>query len=137
MNRAASLFALLVSLAACSAGPRVRADVTRGEPATALSIRLSSSDSSLAPVPIELVQVNVRHSPKPGGVGPLLWAVTLQPGKPALQLPALVPYGAVPTGYEANGPAPALPSGEYEVRVRAGGVWSVTPFKVNLLNVVE
>jgi hypothetical protein len=137
MNRAASLIALLASLAGCSTGPRVRAEVTRGEAATALSIRLSSSDSSLAPVPIDLVQVNVKHSPKPGGVGPMLWAVTLQPGKPALRLPALIPYGAVPSGYEANGPAPALPIGEYEVRVNAGGVWSVTSFKVTPLNVIE
>lgn len=137
MTRTLSRFVLLVSLAACSAGPRVRADVTRGEPATQLSIRLSSSDSSLAPVPVDLVQVNLRHSTKPGGVGQVLWAVALKPGKPALRLPALVPYGVVPSGYGSSGPAPVLPMGDYEVRVNAGGVWSVTPFKITPLNVIE
>lgn len=137
MHRTLSLIATLVSLAGCSAGPRVRADVTRGDQAARLSIRLSSSDSELAPVPVDRVQVNLRHSVKPGGVGQVVWAVVHRPGTPALRLPALVPYGVVPSGYTASGPAPMLATGDYEVRVNAGGAWSVTPFRITALNVIE
>ena len=137
MYRSLTLVAAFVSLAACSAGPRVRADVARGNQAGQLSIRLSSSDSELAPVPVDLVQINLRHSAKPGGVGQVIWKVVHRPGTPALRLPALVPYGVVPSGYYSSGPAPMLATGDYEVRVNAGGAWSVTPFRITALNVIE
>jgi hypothetical protein len=117
MHRGLFLIGALVSLAGCSTGPRVRADVSRGDAAAQLSIRLSSSDSALAPVPVDLIQVNDRHGARAGGAGQVLWTV--------------------PNGYGSTGPAPMLPMGDYEVRVNAGGVWSVTPFRITALNVIE
>jgi hypothetical protein len=122
-------------LAGCSSGPRVRADVARGEPAAQLSIRLSSSDSSLAPVPVDLIQVNNRH--RRGQPGEVMWAVAHKPGTPGLRLPALITYGVVPSGYGSSGPVAPLLMGDYEVRVNAGGVWTVTPFRITALNVIE
>lgn len=137
MTRALPLLLVVAALSACSTGPRVLADVSRGGPAAQLSIRLSSSDSTLAPVPIDVVQINIRHSVRRGQAGQVLWAVALRPGRPALRLPALIPYGTVPDGYGSSGPAPLLVNGDYEVRVNAGGVWTVTPFKINPLDVIE
>jgi hypothetical protein len=113
----------------------VRADVPRGEPAAQLSIRLSSSDSTLAPVAVDLIQINNRH--RRGQPGEVMWAVAHKPGTPGLRLPALITYGVVPSGYRSSGPVPPLPMGDYEVRVDAGGVWTITSFRVNALNVVE
>ena len=137
MTRALPLLLVLAALTGCSTGPRVRADVSRGEPAAQLSIRLFSSDSTLAPVPVDVVQINIRHSVRRAQAGEVLWAVALRPGTPALRLPALIAYGAVPKGYGSSGPAPVLVNGDYELRVNAGGVWTVTPFKINPSNVIE
>ena len=135
MKRAGRLMVSFAILAGCSSGPRVRADVARGEPAAQLSIRLSSSDSSLAPVPVDLIQVNNRH--RRGQPGEVMWAVAHKPGTPGLRLPALITYGVVPSGYGSSGPVAPLLMGDYEVRVNAGGVWTVTPFRITALNVIE
>ena len=125
-------------LAACSPGPRVQVDVSRGELATALRFNLHSSDSALAPAPIEMIEVLYRG--KPGSVpdaSAARWTLVHKPGTPPLQLPTAILYGVAPPGYVAAGAAPPLGLGPYLVRVRAGGIWTQESFSVTLANTVE
>jgi len=125
-------------LAACSPGPRVQVEVSRGEPATALRFNLHSSDTALAPAPIEMIEV--RSGGKPGKVpdaSATRWTLAHKPGTPPLQLPAAILYGVAPPAYVASGAAPPLTPGSYVVRVRAGGIWTQESFSVTAENTVE
>jgi hypothetical protein len=128
----------MVLAVGCSRGPIVRGDVVRGGSTSNLSIRVTSSDSTLAPAPVDLVQVSARRGRVAEATpGQVFWAIAHKPGVPALRLPAVIQYGSAPEGYGSTGSAPILPAGDYEVRVNAGGVWSATPFRVNNQNVIE
>lgn len=137
MNRTfAAVGALL--LAACSPGPRVQVEVSRGELATALRFNLRSSDAALAPAPIEMIEVLSRD--KPGSApdaSATRWALVHKPGTPPMQLPTAVLYGVAPPAYVASGAAPPLTPGTYVVRVRAGGIWTQESFSVTTANTVE
>jgi hypothetical protein len=137
MTRNAVIIAA-IALAGCSRGPTVRADVVHGAPANEISIRLWASDSTLAPAPVDYVQIAHATSGRgSAGISETIWAAAHIPGTPALRLPAMVQYGVAPSGYGSSGPAPVLPMGSYEVRVSAGGIVHVTPFQITALNVVE
>ena len=125
-------------LAACSAGPRVEVEVPRGELAAALRFNLHSSDTALAPAPVEMIEVLDGGRPASGPErGTACWILVHKPGTPPLQLPTAVLYGTVPPGYVASGTATPLTLGPYVVRVRAGGVWTQTRFSVTAANTIE
>ena len=125
-------------LAACSPGPRVQVEVSRGEPATALRFNLRSSDSALAPAPIEMIEVlDGARRGNTATAGATRWSLAHKPGTPPLQLPTAVLYGVAPPAYVASGAAPPLAPGPYVVRVRAGGIWTRESFSVTAENMVE
>ena len=128
----------LLIVVACSPGPRVQVDVSRGEPATALRFNLRSSDSALAPAPIEMIEVldGARPGNRAAG-GATRWTLAHKPGTPPLQLPTAVLYGVAPPAYVASGAAPPLTPGPYVVRVRAGGIWTQESFSVTQANTIE
>jgi hypothetical protein len=138
MNRLLSIAFAALLLATCSTGPTVRVDVARGEPASNISFRVASSDSTLAPAPISQIQVTDAQSGRGRGApGAVRWAVAHRPGTPPLQLPATIQYGVAPHNYVSATPAPPLPLGRYEVRINASGLWSVTPFRVTEHGTIE
>ena len=134
--RAASIF--LALCVACSSRVAVRGDVERGVPANELRIHLRATDNRAAPIPVERVEISTRNLGRGRGTqGSMRWAIARRPDAAALLLPAVIPYGTVPPGFGDSGSAPRLPNGQYELRVMAGGVWSVTPFRVTDQNTIE
>ena len=131
-------FVLLAAILSCATRPPVRGDVERGVPATQLRIHLVASDSTRPPVPVDQIEVTSRSRTRRGGPpGPLRWSIARRRGAPALPLPAIIPFGTVPEGFGDSGPAIPLPNGQYQLRVLAGGVWSVTSFRVTDDNRIE
>ncbi|HEX2779373.1 MAG TPA: hypothetical protein VHM30_07730 [Gemmatimonadaceae bacterium] len=130
--------ALVCALAlGCSTRPSVLGDVRRGVPAAELIIRLTAA-AGRTPAAVERVEISTRGVGRSRGTqGHVEWAIARQSGAPAMRLPAEIRYGTVPPGFGSNGPAPVLANGHYELRVMAGGVWSVTRFNVSDINVVE
>ena len=137
MYRTLSL--LIVAFATgCAMRPTVRAEVERGVSATELRFVVSAMKGAQAAPVVEQLQVSTRGVGRAGGTqGHVQWALARQSGAPALELPAVIRYGVVPPGFGSSGPAPALVSAQYEVRVMANGVWSVATFQVTNQNTIE
>ena len=129
---------ILALATGCSMRPAVRGDVERGVSATELSLHLSATaNAQTAPV-VEQIQVSTRGVGRSRGTqGHIEWALARQSGARPLELPAVIRYGVVPQGFGSSGPAPALVSGQYELRVMSSGVWSVVPFRVTNQNTIE
>ena len=138
MHRAVLLIVVPLILAACSSGPAVQVEVERGGPAANLRFHIDSTDSTLTPAPISMIQVRTAAlSQKRGGPGALRWALAHRPGTPPLPLPAVVQYGVAPENYAGTSPVSLLPFGGYEVRVNSGGVWRVASFRVTEHGTIE
>jgi hypothetical protein len=133
----------LFALAACESRPRVRAVVQRGVAAQGFAIRLEAeqppTDAGDRSVSVDAVIVGTRAIGRSDQLtSHRFWTIMRRPEAPALELPVTFRYGTPPPGYAADRASPvALPPGEYQVEVQAGGTHAITRFDVSNRGMIE
>jgi hypothetical protein len=127
-----TLVAVLIASTACAGGANSTLDVVRGTRADSLTILITATTA-----PIEMISVvRLQDGGEREMPGRDVWGLAHQGGAAYLLPPSRISYGAVVPGYSGSSSIGLVP-GPYEVRLKSGGVVSVSRFEVTNRNRIE